>query len=161
MKLITGKTKIMAAITAVAASGVKWENDVQVLAMSTMTHSVKHREVSLMNSLVDALPNGARTNALRTYFDKFSCATYIEAAGKVPAHFAFDKDKKADLKGASETTWTTFKPETPYRPIDIHTQLSLLLKRVEKDTKTEYDMDTVQGIRDLVASSKPILEPSH
>jgi hypothetical protein len=161
MQLITGKAKIVAAIKRVAATGKKWEEDVQILAMSTMTHSVKHREVSLMNSLVDALPNGARTNALKAYFDKFSCATYVEAAGKVPGHFAFDKDKKANLKGASETTWATFKPETPYQPIDIHTQLSRLLNRVEKDTRTEYDADTVQGIRDLVEASAPPFEPAH
>jgi len=161
MKLITGKTKIVAAITAVAASGVKWENDVQVLALSVMAHSAKNREVSLMNQLIDAMPNGARTNALRAYFDKFSCATFVEAMGKNPAHFAFDKDKKHDHAGAAETTWSKFKPETPYQPIDIHSQLNRLLSRVEKDDKTEYDEDTVQGIRDLVAKSKPVFEPAH
>ena len=161
MKLITGKSKIMAAIALVASSGKKWENDVQVLAMSTMAHSAKHRECSLMNSLVDAMPKGGRANALRAYFDKFSCGTYVEAQGKTPAHFSFDKDKKHDHKGAAETTWSTFKPETPYQPIDICRQLELLLNRVEKDTKTEYDTELVDGLRKLTEKAKPELEPNH
>lgn len=161
MKLLTGKTAIMAGIAAVAASGVKWEQDVQILAMSTMTHSVKHREVSLMNALVDALPNGARTNALRDYFNDFSCATWVEAQGKNPAHFAFDKDKKADLKGAAETTWASYKKEKPYAPIDICKTLTALLNRVEKDTKTEYNPDLVSGLKTLVDSHKEVFEPNH
>ena len=151
MKLLTGKTAIMAGIVAVAASGKKWESDVQVLAMSTMTHSVKHREVSLMNALVEALPKGARTKALVGYFDKFGPATYdVNEDSPTYKKFVFDKDKKADLAKAAETTWSTFKKETPYQPIDVCHLLGLLVARVEKDKKTDYDPNLVDGIKKLV-----------
>jgi len=154
MKLLTGKTAIMAAITAVAASGKKWENDVQVVALSTIAHVEKHRECSLMDSLLEALPNGARSNALKAYFDKFSQGTFIEAEGKKKAHFAFDRDKKTDMDGAAKTTWAAFKPEPEYKPMDLCQLLENLVKRAKADKKTEYDAGLLNGIEALVATQK-------
>ena len=150
-KLITGKAAIMAAITAASALGTKWENSVQVIALSVMQHSAKHREVSLINSALKAMPKGARTNALIGYFEKFSCATFVEKIGKVDAHFTFDKDKKTDMVGAQKTTWATFIPEPTYKPLDLCDLLTKLVARAERDKKTDYSTELLDGIKALTA----------
>jgi hypothetical protein len=159
--LLKGGPAINAAIAAVATLGKKWEADVQHIAVSVIAHIEDCGDVTVADTLVAALPKGARSSALKAYLETFSKAVWQEAAPKTktPAKFIHDKTKVTDMDGALKTTWAAFKPEPPYKPMDLCDLLSKMLARVEKDTKTEYDPELVAGIRALAA--KPPMVIAH
>ena len=140
MKLFTTQADIVTAIESIRTTGKKLDQMIQVAACSIIAHVDKHGDITLINTLVDAMPKGSRVNALRDFITNFSKGTYDEAT-KV---FKFDKTKKTDQAGAEAIMWTEFAPEKPYVAFDLSVLLAGLLKKADKALKdAPHEVDAV------------------
>lgn len=128
MKLFTTKKAIVAAIADVATTGKKLDEMIHVAAASIVAHIAEHREVSLANQLIEAMPKGSRVNAVIAYFDKVSQATY----DSVSKTFTFDRNKSADQELAVSKSWTEYKPEAPYGGMDLRAVMLKMIVAADK-----------------------------
>ena len=147
MKLFTNKADIVAAIADIKVTGKKLDDMIQVAACSVLQHNELHGDVSLINDLVAAMPAGSRVNALREFIEKFGKVFYDD---KTKA-FKHAKKGVTMLEDAMATMWTTFKPEQPYKPMNLAAEVAALLKRAQdrySDMK-ETDKVTLLGLKAL------------
>jgi hypothetical protein len=149
MNLFTTSATIVAAIEDIRSTGKKLDNMIQVAACSVIQHVEKHGDITLVNTLIDAMPNGSRVNALRDFIATFGKVAYDEATKA----FTFDKAKKTDLAGAQAIMWTEFKPEQPYVAFDLSVLLASVLKKADKalsDAPQEVDLELLAALRSVV-----------
>ena len=154
MKLFTSVATITAAIEDIRTTGKKLDQMIQVAACSIISHVEKHGDVTLINTLVDAMPQGSRVNALRDFIGTFAKVKYNEAT-KV---FDYDKAGKTDLAGAQAIMWTEFKPEQPYVAFDLKALIASVLKKGETALKDEQHKSEVD--LDLLAQLRAIANPA-
>lgn len=129
-KLIAGAANIKSAIDSIARRGKKLDRDIQVAVLSAMQHHVEHGDVTLINRLVDAMPNGSRVNALRAFIETFGAVRYDTESKK----FVHVKGATFKLDDAMKIMWSEFKPETAYQPItDPFKRFEQLVSAFEKD----------------------------
>lgn len=131
MKLITNKTKLLAAFKDIQARGKQLDHDIWVAAVSAMAHHAKHGDVTIINQLVEAMPKGSRVNALREYILAFGKVTFNED----DQVFMHDKNGNFDREGAQEKSWTEYKAEQPYKPVDALALVTALVKKISADRK--------------------------
>lgn len=143
MKLFTNKTDILAAIADVNTTGKKLDNMIWVAAASIVAHIQEHREVSLANQLIDAMPKGSRVNALIAYFDATSQAAY-EVDAKT---FVFSRSKVTDQALAISKSWVEYKPEQPYGGTDLH---ALILKAIKSADTALASTDSTKRSKDKI-----------
>ncbi len=149
MKLITDKTALLAAFKSINTRGKKLDDDIWVAAVSAMAHHAKHGDVTIINQLVEAMPKGSRVNALRDF---------ILAHGKVGFDednqiFTHDKTGTFDLEGAQEKSWTEYKPDPAYKPVDALALVKALAKKISADRKEGDKVTDVQATAILKMAS--------
>ena len=154
MKLLNGTAAINKAIASISNRGKRFDRDVQQAALSVINHAEQHGDVTLATSLVNALPKGSRSNALKAYLETFGKMTWDKDA------FRHQSGKKTDMDGAKAIMWTEFKPEPAYKPTDLPLSLTRLLAKVERDTEMghKHDKEQVEAIRKLVEQFAPAEE---
>lgn len=133
----------------------KLDLDIQQLCLSVINHAMKHGDVTLATTLVQALPKGARSNAVKAFIDEYSCMAWQQTSDgqmfvKVP-------NKKTDMQGAASIMWTEFKPEPEYKPTDLAGAVSKLLSKVQTDIEKghEHDDKEVNALKELNAALNP------
>lgn len=131
MKLLTTTADIQAAIKSITSRGKKLDNDIWVAAVSVMAHHEKHGDVTLINELVAGMPKGSRVNALREFIMKHGKVTFDEEN----QIFLHDKEGNFDLDGAQEKSWTEFKPDPKYVPVDALALITALAKKIKAERK--------------------------
>ena len=152
MKLFTSKKDIVAAIEDIRATGKKLDQMIQVAACSVLSHLDQHGDISLVNSLIDAMPKGSRVNALRDFIGTFGKLKYSDAKKA----FVYDKAGETDLNGAQSIMWTEFKPEQPYVAFDLKSLIASVIKKAETASsdanhKDEVDYDLLAQLRSVMA----------
>lgn len=158
MKLFTTTETIITAIENVRKSGVKLDNMIQVAACSVINHVEKHGDITLVNTLLDAMPNGSRVNALRDFILTFGKVEYDEATKAM----VYAKGKETDLEGAQNIMWSEFKPEAPYVAFDLNGLIQGILKKADKALKDDkecknVDVNLLAALRQTVETA-PELE---
>lgn len=151
MKLFTTKATIVTAIESIRTKGAALDQMIQVAACSVINHIEEHGDITLLNTLIEAMPKGSRVNALRDFLNTFGKVSYDEATKA----FAYDKKAKTDLVGAQGIMWTEFKPEQPYVPFDLKALINGLIKKADtaaKDDKhkEEIDFELLAGLRTMM-----------
>ena len=131
MKLITDKAAILTAIKSINVRGKRLDNDIWIAAVSAMQHHDKHGDVTIVNELVSAMPNGSRVNALREFILAHGKVTFDDETQT----FLHAKDGTFDLDGALAKSWTEFKPEPPYTPVDAVKMVAAMVKKVQAERK--------------------------
>jgi uncharacterized protein (DUF1697 family) len=139
LKLITGNAKLLKAISDVALTGKKLETLIHTVAVSVIVHIEKHREVSLANKLIDAVPNLARKNALRDWFISFGKMTY----DKETQGMMFNKAGKTNEIEATQNPFWVFVPEKDYVPFDLVSAVNELIKRAEAKANKANKLDKI------------------
>lgn len=154
VKFIVGATAINKAIDSIATRGAKLDKDIQLAALSVIKHHADHGDFTLTNRLVDNMPKGSRVNALREFIERFSGMAF----DKETKQFVHVKGKKADLQGASEVMWTSFKPEAGYTPIEDPVKLvEGIIAKLEKDRKELGDKSRVDpALIAALRAAKPL-----
>jgi hypothetical protein len=129
MKTFDNKNTIIKEISLLTTNLKKVDNRIHTLAFSIVKHVDQHKEVSLINKLMQSMPKtGIKTNALKAYFETVSRGAWDNDA-KV---FKFDKTKQSDLKRAEKQPWHEFKAETERKAFDFGGELSRLLNKMIK-----------------------------
>lgn len=160
VKLIEGTTDIKAAIGSIQRRGVKFDRDVQAAAISVLAHHAKHGDTTLINRLVEAMPKGARLNALLGYLDYFGLARY-DVDNKVFVHVK-NVNRAFDADAAQSVLWTSFRPEKAYVPIaDATDAISKLVARFEKDVEKMGDASVVDPAMLAKLKALTVTEPAH
>jgi hypothetical protein len=117
-------------ITSLAGRGKAWQEDVQICALNVLGHLDKHGDITLVNRLVDAMPAGARVNALRSWFELSTSKVQYNEETK---QFDFvKKQDPVDMEGAAAINWYDCKPEPEFRPFDLNAQIQALIKKAQK-----------------------------
>jgi hypothetical protein len=156
MKLLTGKASIEKAIKSIQGRGKRLDRDIQQAALSVINHIQQHGDVTVANTLIEAMPKGSRVNALKAYLETFGKVTWDAKEGMVYA-----KNKKTDMNGASAIMWTEFKPEPEYRPLDLAQAVQQLFDRIQRDKEKggTHDDKHVNAIKTLLSELNPEFEP--
>lgn len=151
-KLLLGVAAINKAIASIHTRGKRLDNDIQLAALSVINHVEEHRDVTVVNTLIDAMPKGSRVNALREFILQHGKVAYNEET----KDFSFNRDAETDLEGAAAIMWTEFKPEAPFVPLDLMGSLTKLLKKADKEAAekgTKFDVNAMNTLRTLVEAA--------
>ncbi len=149
MKIITSKAAIVTAIESIRTRGKKLDADIWLAAVSVTAHAEAHGDVTLANTLVDAMPKGSRVNALLSHLECFGKFTYNDKKKEL----AFDKSKTTDIEGAMGKSWVDFKPETPYKGLDLAKAIVALIAKANERLDSDEDSDVIQ-VDQLTALAK-------
>ena len=141
MKIITSKAAIVTAIESIRTRGKKLDNDIWIAAVSVTAHADAHGDVTLANTLVDAMPKGSRVNALLAYLECFGKFSYDDEKKEL----CFDKSKKTDLEGAQVASWVEFKPEPPYKGLDLNVAILALIKKATDRLDSDNESDVIEA----------------
>ena len=149
MKIITSKAAIVTAIESIRTRGKKLDADIWLAAVSVTAHAEAHGDVTLANTLVDAMPKGSRVNALLAHLECFGKFTYNDKKKEL----AFDKSKTTDIEGAMGKSWVDFKPETPYKGLDLAKAIVTLIEKANERLDSDEESDVIQ-VDQLTALAK-------
>ncbi len=152
VKLITGKANLIKAIGQVNVTGKALENLIHTVAVSVISHIEQHREVSLANQLIDAVPTMARKNALRDWLIAFGKMRF-DTETKV---MVFNKTGKTDIETGTQNPFYLFVPEKEYQPFDLLAAVTVLVNKADKakekgNKKDKIPADKLDALRKLVA----------
>lgn len=143
MKLITDTAKLKAAFKSINKRGAKLDDDIWIAAVSAMSHHNTHGDITIVNELVSAMPKGSRVNALREFIAAHGKVAY-DTENKI---FVHDKAGNFDLEGATAHSWTEYKPEAPYQPIDALVLIKRLAVKVQNADASKGDKVTSKQAR--------------
>lgn len=118
-----------------------------ILKVWAETGNVAHA-VRLTNDLLEAMPDMTRSNAMKAWFETFAGFVW-DVKEKV---FKYHKERTtidvASVQSAVREPWWQFKPEAPYKPIDIDALMESLIKRAEKRREDGLkDGDSVPAVK--------------
>ena len=98
-------------IKLIQTNGAKLDALIQEAAIGCIEHAAEHGDVRPANQLWDAMPNGARRNALGMYLVEYGAIRINTGKDKEAARFKFQKDFETDVTAARAVMWYSFKPE--------------------------------------------------
>lgn len=88
-----------------------------------------------INSLLDALPKGVRSNAIREWTERYLGLVYCTEGDAADTFILGAEPKKAkdlDIEKLTAARWFDMKPEAPYKPLDLAKSVEKLLKDAQK-----------------------------
>jgi hypothetical protein len=142
MNIFKSKAEIIAAIADVQVTGKRLDDMIHVAAASVVNHLEEHGDITLAQSLVDAMPVGSRVNALIAYFEKVGKVNYDIATKKLE----FAKFKVTNMDLAIAKSWTDYKPEAPYSGFDLKATLSAMITKA-MEAQSETDPAKIEKIK--------------
>jgi hypothetical protein len=87
------KTKLIALIGSIGKRAATLTKDVQTAAVHCVLHAIAHGDVTLHDSLVEALGKQGRKASLRAWFELNGCAIVVGGTQK----FSLDKSKRGTM----------------------------------------------------------------
>ena len=127
------KKAIETSINQIKVSGQKLDAKIQSVDLEVLEHVELHNEVSLACKLYNALPKGARKNALVAWFLEFGKIKVNTGKDKEAIPLKFNKEGTTDLEGAKAKAWYDFKKEkAPSEEFDFDKALAALIKKAQK-----------------------------
>lgn len=129
-----GAKAINQAIEAIEVHGKQLDEAIQMTGLSILHHIEVCGDYTIFGRLFNALPRGARKNALVEWactFGKVQVNTDKATAKTHP--FLFNKFGTTDLAGAAAKPWYTFKPEKPVvEEFNLYAALAHVRKQIER-----------------------------
>lgn len=94
--------------------------------------------VKRVNSLLDDMPKGVRSNAIKAWVEKFLGFAIIEE-GDNKGQFHANKAKGAnvDTQAAKNARWWEFKPEPEYKGFNLNAEIMRVIAMAEKANKID------------------------
>jgi hypothetical protein len=141
LSLIIGTAEITKEIGLIKTAGKKLDDRIQLAGLSVLNHAHLHGDVTVVNSLFLAMPQGARGKALAEWllaYGNVSKNTDKKSAKTAP--FVYAKDRTvtgealdARLAQATGKPWYKFAPEPKVADMfDFQAALASLMARAEK-----------------------------
>ena len=145
----TGKVKDM---------GDAWQAAVQEVQLCVLNHIDQHGDISLFVNLFNALPKGARRNALAEHASKYGKVDinlHEDPKVRKAKPFLYNRDKVTNLRGANDEPWFEMSPEKPVdQAFDFKAQLLALLKKADKAANDP--LKNFQG-KELLAEARKLV----
>lgn len=155
--LFTSAADISVGIKSMITRGKNYEKIVHKVLVSCLAHADKHGDITLANKAIEGLSAGMRTNAARDWFVAHGKFAYNEETKQLD----FAKGKTTKLQEAIDTPFWKFKPEAPYKPLNLLEEIQKLLKKANarlEDTdnaeKNVIDLELVKALESLIPASK-------
>ena len=145
-KFIDNK-KIDALIISVCKRSHTVQNDIHKVLCSSLNAWITDGNVAVftkrINTLIDGLGGGMRTNAIKAWTENFCGLVWNQEESK----FVYVKGKTTiDLKtlqtAKAEPFWK-FKPESPYKPVDLPESILALINKADKAIDNKNDLDNI------------------
>lgn len=138
--LLKSVNKIEEAIADLARTGKSYQKRLHQVAASCLNHVAEHNDTRLLNKLIEAVPNGFRTNALLAWSEEFGNVRWDSTKKRM----RYAKDKQPNIEAAIATEPWTFKVAegNEYRPMDFVKLLNGLIQRAQRhieEAKVEAD----------------------
>ena len=125
------------------ARGAKWVKDGQTFGLEVLEHVDAHGDVTVADSLVNAMPKGTKRNAMIEWLISFGKLALLDTPNKdTGALFKFDKARITNLAGAKEKPWQEFQPEPD--PLLVFDAQAVTIKALEKLIATSKKAKTVE-----------------
>ena len=120
-------------IKLIRTNGAKLDALIQDVAIGCIEHAAEHGDVRPANQLWEAMPNGARRNALGMYLCQYGAIRVNTGKDKEQARFKFKKEFETDITAARAVMWYSFKPEKDLaEEFNLSAKLQGLLKAYNK-----------------------------
>jgi hypothetical protein len=136
--LYKGQANIDKRIDALFKSGQRVQAEMHKLACSVLAHLGEHKDIRTVQKFIAAMPDMARVNGLRNWFEQFGPIKFHEAEGKDAAPTAtYVKGKAVDLGKAIDKPFWKFsaKEGQPYEPLNVETWAKAAIGKLQKDAK--------------------------
>lgn len=155
--IIANAADIKKAIASIANRGAKLDNDIHTAAVSVLAHAAKHGDSTLADALVQALPKGARRNALIQMLLSYGTLVMVDkAVAKATGRmFQHDKTRQFDEAGAIANPWYNFKKEAD--PLTVFAADKAVQALLDKLTKAKANGLTVEGAEAALATAKALV----
>lgn len=154
MNIMTDTGAIKREIKSINTARAKLVDRIQIAALSVANHAHLHGDITLINSLAEAVGNGMKATALKLWLLDFAPVSW-DSEGKA---FTYSKSKRVEGEELTATIekgalkpWYDYKTEKPVEQFtDVMKQLESLLRKVEKAPAKEGQERLVAKVRDLV-----------
>jgi len=140
--IIGDQTELATRISALAGNATKVQNEIHLLAVSTLDHIRQHGDFTLALRLFNALPNGQRVKGLAVWYRHFSnkalSFNYDKKAGwgcKIAKGWSADD---FNIEGAIKTSYGDLTNERNPTTMSIE-QVLRMLKRTANKTGNNAD----------------------
>lgn len=115
-------------------SGKKLDADIQTALQCSAIHAHQHGDITLLESLLPALPKGVRSNAVKEWMMQYAPVAFVK--GALVFQRSYDNKDDAARQTAikaceTATPWLEFKPEPEFVPFDLAGRLGTLVKAAE------------------------------
>lgn len=170
MKLLSDLTSINKAITSINTRGAKLDESIHIAACSVLAHVAQHRDTTIADKLVNAMPKGGRKLALVEFMLAYGTMCKLDPskdkdAIKAGRLFKNDDARTLNINDAMAKSWTEFKKEShPITAFDAQSAVKALLDRLNnanaKGMPIEHREEALAQAKALVAalSAKPVTE---
>lgn len=150
LKLLNGVAAIETALKSIFTRGQTLQQDIHVAACSVLKHIGEHSDIRLANSLLAAMPEASRRNAMRDWLAFYGPIMF---EGDKPV---FVKGGKVLLGDAMGNPFWKFSPEKPYEAMDVQAAIASLVKKLAKDQKETGVSHgaIIAGLEKLVPANK-------
>lgn len=118
---------------ALGRKGKTWASDVHKHAMVIIRHISVHGDVTIADTLCNAMPKGTSANSLRAWFEMYGGCTY----NNEKKAFGKRKDFSFDFDAADAEPWYDLHKEVEYKSIDSQKLLAGVLARMKSALEDE------------------------
>ena len=149
-------------IDGIKTRGAKLDADIQTAAVCSAIHAHQHSDASLLIRLVQALPKGSRSNALKDWMLRYAPIAF-DKDGEIVFSRPYDnKDEESRTAAVAAceaaTHWTEHKPEPKFVPFDLGAALAALLKKAEAAAKDTEHADAHKIDPEVLGKLKALAE---
>lgn len=161
LALANNDDQFLAAIVSIKRRGETVQLDIHLFLMAVASRWATTGDVrpavKMVNKLIDALPHGIRSNAIKAWVETHLGFEWDQSDLFKPGTL---KHSDLSIKKLANIRWWEFKPEPDYKPMDFTAAVLTLVKkaddRVRKhDPRDAIDSDTLRAVK-FAASGKTL-----
>lgn len=159
LKLLVGAATIDKAISSIKLRSTKITQDIQVAALSILSHVEEHGDVTLADRLYCALGVGQRRASLAMWLVAFGKMRVLDkannddaAALKAGRVFGYDKARVTNMAAAEAKQWHEMQKEPDVAKVfDVQAAFANLMARITKAQKDGLTIENAELIEKLTA----------
>lgn len=146
LALANSDDQFLAAIASIQRRGESVQLDIHLFLVAVATRWASTGDVrpaiKMVNKLIDALPSGIRSNAIKAWIETYLGFKWDQAGMFTPGDM-----KHADLsiKKLANIRWWEFKPEPEYKPMDFTAAVLTLIKKADDRVRKNDPRDAING----------------
>jgi hypothetical protein len=134
-ELITGEKAILSLISTVFETVVDAQRKIQLAALSAVEHSLKHGDITIIEKMLNTIPEGMRKDSLAAYFDKYACVNFVQDEETKKYKPVYSREKRDNMMkngwydAAATNWWYKATKVTEYVPFEL-SQLQANLEKM-------------------------------